>query len=336
MKPTVKPTQLRPGDTIAIVAPSSGFASRFPRRMDRAIGWLEHAGFTVRVMSHARQIDAWVSATIDERVADLHEAFADSDVRAVIATLGGNHSAQLLSSLDYELIQRNPKIVCGYSDITSLLHGIHVETGLVTFYGPAALPQFGEFPEPLPETMSHFQHVLQSPHTSPNIPILPDIVDEFIDWGRDETRPRRRRPSPGRQVIREGEAEGRLLPGCLPTLRHLVGTPWQPDVRGALLAIDIPDGEYSASDADADLWHLRNAGLLEQLSGLIVGRVRSVSSPNEQELFETIMHVTSPFAFPILGNLEFGHADPILTLPVGTIVGLSGSSVTALEPAVSV
>ncbi|MDI5961598.1 S66 family peptidase [Streptantibioticus silvisoli] len=320
---------------MAVVAPSAGLAGRFPRRTERGITALRALGYQVRVMPHARESRSWVSAGVEERRADLEQAFLDPGVAAVLPTIGGNHSAQLLAGLDMELIAAHPKVLCGYSDITSLLNGIHVATGLVTFYGPALLPQFGEYPEPLAETVTAFQRAVTRPRPLGQVPEWDHVVDEFCDWGDDVRRPRHVGRTAGRRLLRAGSATGRLLCGCLPTLRHLIGTPWQPDFTDAILVLDLPDDGYDVRELDADLWHLRNAGLLGQVAALLVGRMARVTDEERTRMDAVIREVCAPFDFPVVSNFECGHADPCLTLPIGCRAALCDSVLTVLEPGVS-
>lgn len=332
---TIKPAALVPGDAIAVISPSAGLAARYPRRTIRGVKALESLGFTVVQMPHANGDTGWLSGSIEDRVSDIHAAFADANIKAVICTIGGNHSAQLLASLDYELIAANPKIVCGYSDVTSLLHAVYRETGLVTFYGPAVLAQFGEWPEPFPETVAHFRTVVCGTGPVGEIPSFDTVVGEFIDWAEDEVRPRRRVPATGRRAIRDTAGEGPLVVGCLPTIRHLLGTPWQVDYRGTVLALDIPDMGYRIEDLDADLWYLRNAGVLADLAGLLVGRPRLLAAEDIDQLCDVVSGIVAPYDYPVVAQVECGHSDPVATLPIGVHARLSGTTITVTEPAVA-
>jgi muramoyltetrapeptide carboxypeptidase len=330
----VLPPRLRPGDVVAVISPSAGDAARYPRRAARGVRALEELGFVVDVMPNAMRDRSWVSGTVQERVDDVHRAFADERVRAVASFIGGNHGAQLLESLDFDLIARNPKVLFGYSDMTSLLHAVHRRTGLVTFYGPAVLPQFGEWPRPIPETVEHFRTVTSVAEPAGAFPVLDGIVREFLDWADDEVRPRHQDKAHGRRIVRDGRARGPLVAGCLPTMRHLVGTPWQLDLSDRVLVLDIPDSRYRVADADADLWHLRNAGLLDGLAGLVVCRARHLDESQVDELCDVIGEVTRPYGFPVLAEFESGHSDPALTIPIGPVAELSGAELTVLDAAV--
>jgi muramoyltetrapeptide carboxypeptidase len=149
----------------------------------------------------------WVSGTIDKRVADLHAAFADPEVKGIITTIGGSHSSSLLPFIDFDLIAANPKVFCGYSDITVLHHVIHTRTGLVSYYGPAVMPEFGEWPGPDDYTMGHFRRAALETESIGPITTPPYSVHEHWDWAQQPRARRRDAPEPP-VSLRSGAARG--------------------------------------------------------------------------------------------------------------------------------
>ncbi|GAA2106888.1 LD-carboxypeptidase [Kitasatospora saccharophila] len=336
IRPPVLPPALRSGDTIGIVSPSSPGASVLTDEVARGTRALEKLGFQVRFLPNALGRHGWTAAPVAARIADLHAAFVDPTIHAVLYSLGGLHSAQVLDGLDMEVIATNPKILCGYSDATSLLSAVHEHTGLITFYGPALIPQFGELPEPYPETSAHFLRVTTEASAAGPCPRIPYTVTD-LDFGRREReqRPRDRSVAPPRRVLQPGSATGPAVVACLPSLRDLVGTPWQPATAGRVLFLETTEPPYSAAAADADLWHLRNAGMLEGVAAVVLGRTIGWD-PAEVEGFVTAIRecLDSP-GIPLLADFEFGHANPILTIPNGILVQVAGDEVSILQPAVS-
>jgi len=160
----IKPYPLTIGDTIGIVSPSSGLAPRVPHRVERGIRHLEALGFTVRLAPHALGARGYTSGTPEERASDINSFFADRDIKAILAMIGGNHTNQILEYIDFPLVSQNPKIVVGYSDITVLHLALQREAALTTFYGPALLPQFGEHPELQAYTKGLLKNELYSFH----------------------------------------------------------------------------------------------------------------------------------------------------------------------------
>jgi muramoyltetrapeptide carboxypeptidase len=141
------PPALKPRDTIGIVAPSSGLAGLFPHRAEQGARALERLGYSVVFAPHSREINGYVSASVESRVDDLHAMFKDPSIRSIVTTIGGNHANQLLKHLDYDLIAANPKVFTGYSDITVLHWAFARKAGLRTFYGPCLVSEFAEYPD---------------------------------------------------------------------------------------------------------------------------------------------------------------------------------------------
>lgn len=130
-------SRLREGDNVRVIAPSHSFLPQFTEEMkSRAVERLNKIGLTVSFGKYVDELDEFNTTTVERRLEDLHDAFADPDVKAVMPANGGSSVNQLLKFVDYDLIKRNPKIFCGLSDITELGNAIYAITGLATYYGP--------------------------------------------------------------------------------------------------------------------------------------------------------------------------------------------------------
>lgn len=315
----VKPPALRPGDTIGIVAPSWGGPALFPQRVERGRRFLESLGYRVVIGRHACGQRGHVSGTPEERATDLHDFFADPAVRAIVAAIGGDHSCHLLPLLDWDLIRRNPTILVGYSDVTVLNLAIHARTGLVTFNGPALMPDFGEFPAPLPYTVEHFLRVVTRPDAPGTIHPASGWTEERQEWGAPEEQqvPRTLRPSSGWTWLKEGRATGPLLGGCLESLEHLRGTPYWPDCHGVLLCFETSEEMPPPERVDALFQDYENMGVLAQIGGLLIGRPYGYSDAQRAQLHAVVLERTRRYAFPIVADLDFGHTAPQFTLPIG-------------------
>jgi muramoyltetrapeptide carboxypeptidase len=146
----LKPQRLRSGDTIGIVSPS-WYDPYTAHRVERGSEHMRSLGFEVKVAPHAlNRIDGWLSDTPENRAADIHAMFSDPEIGAVVASIGGDHSCQLLPHLDWDLLRSNPKIFMGYSDITVLNVAIWKMAGLGTFSGPTLITEWAEYPR-MPE-----------------------------------------------------------------------------------------------------------------------------------------------------------------------------------------
>ncbi len=332
------PPAVRPGSTVAVVATSWGGPAALPDRTRRGIAALHALGYAVQTAPHAAGAGDgtrdWVSGTREERLADLHGAFLDPDVDLILSAIGGDHSAQLLDALDLDVIAAHPTAFCGYSDTTALLHGIHARTGLVTFYGPALIPELGEVGGPDAEVVEHLQRVLTRQEPAGPLPAIDWQAVEPRGPADREGRPRRRVPGEARIVLRGGSGEGPLLPGCLPSLRHLVGTPWQPECAGRVLVVETPEAPYCVEDADADLTHLRNAGLLRDLAALVVGRTDGWPPDRVRQLHACAVDAARGTTYPVLAGVECTHSAPLLTLPIGVRARVRNTDLILLEAAV--
>lgn len=331
----ILPPALRPGDTVAVVSPSCPGAAFLHNEMRRGVQALRDMGFQARLMPNAQGRSGWVSGSVQQRLDDLHQAFLDPTVGAVLYSMGGNHSAQLLQGLDFDLIAAHPKVFCGYSDATTLLTAVSETTGLVTFYGPALIPQFGELPVPYPETVEHFLRVVTRPEAAGPCPVIPYQITD-LDYARRERehRPRDRSAGPPRRVLRNGTATGPSLVACLPSLPHLLGTPWHPDTAGRVLFLETPEPPYSVADADADLWHLRNAGVFADVAAVVVGRTIGWTAREVSAFDEALLACLPDRQLPVLVDLEFGHTNPIITIPNRVETLVDGTNLTITAPAV--
>jgi muramoyltetrapeptide carboxypeptidase len=312
---------------VAVVSPSLGAVGRWPHRVERARAYLESLGLRVRVTTNAARDDGWASASAELRAADIHEAFLDDDVSVVLASIGGNHSNALLPHLDYELIGSRPKIFQGYSDITVLHWAFLKHAGLSTFYGPALVPELGENPSVLPYTDRWLRAAWfeARPHA---FEAAEEWTDERLDWDTkaDLTRPRELRPSEGWITLREGVAAGPLLGGCFETICwHLKGSASWIDPTGAIFFLETSEELPPPSYVDSYLTDLDQLGL-GAISGLVVGRPYGYDDEARRVLWEVVRERVERWDVPALANVDCGHTDPMLTLPLGQRVRLDAGA----------
>jgi muramoyltetrapeptide carboxypeptidase LdcA involved in peptidoglycan recycling len=315
----VKPGRLQPGDTIAVVSPSWGGAGAFLHRVEQAIQQIHSLGFQVRLAPHALNQHSHVSDTPENRAQDINQMFADPQVKMILAAIGGDHSCQLLPHLDYDLIQQNPKIFMGFSDITVLNVALWSRTGLVTFNGPALLTDFAEFPRMLEYSERYFLKVVTDPQPAGVILPSPGWTEEYLHWPTSKELERQRHllPSPGRLWLRPGSATGRLVGGCIESLQHLRGTGFWPDWRDAIFFFETSEDKPSPETVDGILADYENMGVLDQINGMLVGRPMRYSDDEKRLLHEVILERTRTYHFPIIAEMDFGHTSPQFTLPIG-------------------
>jgi len=315
----MKARRLQVGDTVGIVSPSWGGAAIFPHRLERGIRQLEALGFKVKIAEHARNQRGFVSDTAENRAHDIHQMFADPDVKAIFSAIGGDHSCHLFPYLDFDLIRANPKIFVGYSDTHILSVAIWQQTGLVTFAGPAVLTDLAEFPSMFEYTRDYMVRALTQAEPMGVIQPSPWWTEEFLDWSakQDLERPRVQQPSNGWVWLKGGKAEGVLIGGCLESLQHLRGTRFWPDWEDAIFFFETSEVKPTPATVDGILMDYDNMGVLEKIKGLLVGRPMYYTDAEKQRLREVLLERTRRYNFPIIMNMDFGHTAPQFTLPIG-------------------
>lgn len=313
----IKPKRLRAGDTVAIIAPSSGVS---PESFDKAVQKIQSLGFKTKEGANARKINGFLAGTDADRLADLHSAFADREVDAVFCVRGGYGASRLLPKINYSLIRRNPKILVGFSDITALHLAISQRTGLVTFHGAGAASINSDY------TQKHLLDVLMNPAAEYKIE-----ASAFNQTKEENTYKL--------QTIREGKTSGRLIGGNLSLLAALSGTTFGlKHLRGKLLFIeDVNERPYRL---DRMLTQLRQSADFRGVAGIAVGICDGCDVPrddiNTQTAADVFKERLSDLGVPVIYGLSFGHIREQFTLPVGirAEMNTADSSLTLLESAV--
>lgn len=321
----IKPGFLKKGDSIGIISPSAGLAPFAMHRIDNAVAYLKKSGFDVLIGKHALENDGYVSASIEARLEDLHSMFSNSKVKAIICTIGGNNSNQLLPFIDYKLIERNPKIFMGYSDISVLHFALQSQSGLATYYGPCVMTQFGEYPKPLEYTIKAFsRELLKNNNSFIDIKQSKFWTDDAPNWfkKKDILGPRKQVKNTGYEWLKKGRAAGFAWGGVIPSINYLFGTRYWVEPKNSIFFLDIPEGKdflsgLGLSEVDAYLTNLENAGVFSKIKGLIIGRPYRYSEDDHKNLKKIILRITDKYNFPILYNANIGHVDPIITLQYG-------------------
>ncbi len=331
----IRPRQLRPDDSIAIVSPASEIAS-FPRRTRRGLDALRGMGYRPECMPHALNMHGHDAGTPQQRAADIQHAFAHERYGAVVASTGGYTSLTVLQYLDYSAIARQPKILVGHSDVTALLLAIYARTGLVTFHGPTLLPSLGDAAGIHPQTAWWFNRVLRHNEGTLTYPSgLSVYSDHEMYWDKDDDRPREYAPDTGAESITGGVAEGPLIGGNLDTLLPLALTSFFPDLQGCILFIEEMAG--TTSKTIRGLQALEDAGVLKCIVGLVSGRrFRYADSPEPAGVRSVLKEIGTKYGIPVLDNMPIGHTEPKLTLPIGVRARLDSQALelSLLEPTV--
>jgi len=311
----IKPKRLKTGDTVAVIAPASGLSKE---SFDNALKNLESLGLKTKVGKAARGNKGFLAATDKERLDDLHWAFADSEISAVWCVRGGYGAGRLLPSIDYNLIRKNPKILIGYSDITSFHLAISNNTGLVTFHGPVAASELSDY------TKKHVTNVLMNPSAPYKIELSEYNKANASNLFKTET-------------IVAGKCRGKLIGGNLSLLSALAGTPFAlANLKGKILFIeDVGEQPYRI---DRMLTQLRQSADLRSLAGIALGIFEDCNprTKDTQTLLDVVKDRLGDLGIPVIYGLSFGHIRDQFTMPVGIEAELdtTNATLTLLETGV--
>ncbi|KAH9106745.1 hypothetical protein LEN26_014492 [Aphanomyces euteiches] len=341
------PKALCRGDTVVFLAPASGVAVPAAHRLEQGKSFFESLGYVVEMYPSCFENGSYSSCDAETRAKDLMRAFEDQAVKAIICTIGGLTSHEMLEYMDFSIVAKNPKIFCGFSDITTLHLAIYAQADLVTFYGPSVLCQFGEFPTPLAYTVDSFFSGVAKPSTPIGV-VRPSVEwtdDKSVNWftkaDMHTSRPMKQNDA-GYDWLRHGRATGPLLGGCLPVLLNVFGTKYMPSTVGSILLLETPESEeafdkgMSLDMVNMHLGVLRANETLRHVRGIAVGRAFAYSSAQVDELKRLILHHTRGYDYPIVYGIDCGHTDPIATWPLGVpmsldshanIISIDGASV---------
>jgi muramoyltetrapeptide carboxypeptidase len=286
------PKPLQPGDTVGVVAASG---PPLPEVLAAGIEFIKRKGFQVVTGRHIAERDGYLAGTDDQRCGDFNAMLRDPEVRAIFLARGGYGAMRIIDGLDFDAMTRDPKLVIGMSDVTALQLSLYTCCGLVTLSGPMLAGQVGEGLDRQSE--DQFLRCLTSPLESLNF--FPSEIPV--------------------STLRHGTAQGPLLGGCLSLITALVGTRHEPDYSGSILFIeDIGEAAYRI---DRMLTQLKLAGVLERLSGVIVGHFLG---PDGQDLApeaeRLVAEMTEANPIPVVSRFPHGHILPNLTLPHGALV----------------
>jgi muramoyltetrapeptide carboxypeptidase len=278
---TIKPPRLESGDMIGIIAPA-GPVDR--DEIQPAINRLKEMGYHPLLSSNLYKKKGYLAGRDEMRLDDLHSMFADHNVKAILCARGGYGTIRLLDRIDYDIIIKNPKIIAGYSDITALLFALLKKTGLVTFHGP----------------------VLRDLACDPR-----NNMGDLLEM-TSSSEPRMIDLSSG-SALKHGKAGGMVIGGNLSLISSMIGTPFMPDMKGAILFIE--DRGEPVYRIDRMLNHLRLSGVMGGLSGLIAGRFTGCGE--EADINRLLKDLTAGIDLPVITGLPVGHDTDNKTIPMG-------------------
>lgn len=296
-------SKLKLGDEVRVIAPSRNLTEVRQDVHHHAIDFWKNEGFHLTFSKNSREVGKFHSSSIASRVEDIHEAFCDPNVKMVITCLGGFNANQLLRHLDYDLIAKHPKILCGFSDITALHNAIYAQTGLVTYHGPHygtfAFKQEAEY------TCKAFFDCVMS-----DAPIVTTPSKAAAKY----------------YTIQEGACEGTIIGGNLCTLNLLQGTPYMPNIRNKVLFLEDDNimGDYFCYEFDRNLESLLQIEGADTIKGIVFGRFDDSCGLTVQTIADIIQDKI-PKNIPVVFGVDFGHVFPTITFPIGGTVSIQAN-----------
>ncbi len=321
-----KPKRLHPGDTVAVLSPSWGGPSIYPDVFDLGLSNLrELLGVTAREYPTTRMAVDELHDSPRRRAEDLNAAFTDPEVRAIVASIGGDDCVRLLPYLDTQIIKDNPKVLMGYSDTTILLTYAN-QLGLVTFNGPSIMAGFAQAKTLPPAFSQHVRQLLMEPADSYEYEAYPERVVKSQRWETPGYAAELEyAPSSGwRWLQGAGVARGQLFGGCIEVLEFLKSTRWWPERgfwTGKILFFETSDEKPTPSQVKYMLRNYGMQGIFDQIAGLLFARPEGYTLEERETLHETILGVVAgEFGrsdLPIVAEMDFGHEAPQFILPLG-------------------
>ena len=283
------PDKLKICDTIGVVAPSNPIVDENVKEIDEAKKIIEKLGFKVKFSKNLFSNTNAYSASAEEKAEDMNEMFNDKDVKMIWCAKGGENSNSTFEYLDYEMIKQNPKIICGYSDITSLTNIITEKTGLVTFSG------------------TNFKTIATDETDYSLKEALKRFVDGNLELGVQEDQ---------YTTIREGMVEGKLIGGNLSLIRAMVAGKYSIDFMDKILFLEELGFETGPALASNFLYYMKQNGVFDKIKGIWLGNYTHESGILLEEiLLDTI---GNEFKGPIIKSENFGHIDKKTVIPIGT------------------
>lgn len=287
--PKLRPQKLKIGDTIGVVAPSSPIIGNNIEELNKAKEIVERSGFKVKYSKNLFSNTNGYSSTAKEKAEDINEMFTDKEVKMIWCAKGGNNSNSTFEYLDYELIKKNPKIICGYSDITSITNMITEKTGLVTFSG------------------TNFKTIATDETDFSYKQALIRFVNGSLELGTENEE---------YITIQEGKTSGELIGGNLSLIRGMVAGKYSLDFTDKILFLEELGFETDPTGTSNNLYYMKQNGVFDKIKGLWIGNYEHESGISLEKIITDVLE--GEYKFPIIKSNNFGHIERKTVIPIGT------------------
>ena len=285
------PSKLKKGDTIGVIAPSNYIEKDDLEYINASIALMEASGFKVKFGKYVFEDTLGYGTSPEKRAADINWAFKDDEVKAIMCVKGGEDSNTTLDYIDYEMINKHPKIICGFSDNTSILNAIHEKTGLVTYHGPTfkSLTSW--------ETGYAYKQFIKTFAENTESLIMGEPEEKYT-------------------TIQAGQATGELVGGNLSLFTKLVCGKYAVNLQDKILFLEELGFEAAPEMVNSNIYYLKQNGVFDKIAGLWIG---NYEHPSKISLEKIIMNaIGDEYKFPIIKSDNFGHIDKKIIIPIGT------------------
>ena len=285
------PSKLKKGDTIGVIAPSNYIEKDDLEYINASIALMEASGFKVKFGKYVFEDTLGYGTSPEKRAADINWAFKDDEVKAIMCVKGGEDSNTTLDYIDYEMINKHPKIICGFSDNTSILNAIHEKTGLVTYHGPTfkSLTSW--------ETGYAYKQFIKTFAENTESLIMGEPEDEYT-------------------TIQAGQATGELVGGNLSLFTKLVCGKYAVNLQDKILFLEELGFEAVPEMVNSNIYYLKQNGVFDRIAGLWIGNYEHPSKIGLEKII--INAIGDEYKFPIIKSDNFGHIDKKIIIPIGT------------------
>lgn len=296
------PKRLEKGDVIGVVAPSNPIVGDNIEEIERAKEIITELGYKVKYSKNLFSNTNKYSSTAEEKAEDINEMFANKEVKMIWCAKGGENSNSTFDYLDYNLIKKNPKIICGYSDITSITNVISAKTGLVTFSG------------------TNFKTIATDETEYSLMEIIKRLEQGSLELGTSID---------SYATIRSGYAEGELIGGNLSLMKGLVAGKYAVNFKNKILFLEELGIETEPALVSNHLYYMKQNGIFDQIKGLWIGNYTHESEIKlEDILLDTIK---DEYNIPIIKSENFGHIERKTVIPIGTKAIINTSKETKIK-----
>lgn len=285
------PSKLKKGDTIGVIAPSNYIEKDDLEYINASIALMEASGFKVKFGKYVFEDTLGYGTSPEKRATDINWAFKDDEVKAIMCVKGGEDSNATLDYIDYEMIKKHPKTICGFSDNTSILNAIHEKTGLVTYHGPTfkSLTSW--------ETGYAYKQFIKTFVEDTGSLIMGEPEDEYT-------------------TIQVGQATGELVGGNLSLFTKLVCGKYAVNLQDKILFLEELGFEAAPEMVNSNIYYLKQNGVFDRIAGLWIGNYEHPSKVSIEKIIKNA--IGDEYKFPIIKSDNFGHIDKKIIIPIGT------------------